>query len=171
MKEFYFVALKTIMLRPATSNDLDFLFGLYMHPLANRFLLYEVMDLKSFLPILNELIEKKQLFVYENDMTSVGMCKLVAQQHRNAHIVYLGGVAIHPDLAGKGEGSKMLKEVIEYVKQKEFLRIELSVATINEKAIHFYEKAGFIKEGVLKKFTYLKKEDRFLDEVFMAYLF
>ena len=51
-----------------------------------------------------------------------------------------------------------------------FLRIELSVASINEKAIRLYEKAGFEKEGILKKFTYLESEKKFLDEVMMAYL-
>jgi putative acetyltransferase len=98
------------------------------------------------------------------------MCKLVPQQHRNAHVLYLGGVAVHPFFAGKGEGIKMMQDIIDYAKQKGFLRIELSVASINEKAIRLYEKAGFVKEGVLKKFTYLKNENKFLDEVMMAYL-
>jgi putative acetyltransferase len=64
----------------------------------------------------------------------------------------------------------MMQDIIDYVKQNGFLRIELSVASINEKAIRLYERAGFVKEGVLKKFTYLKSEDKFLDEVMMAYL-
>jgi len=34
-----------------------------------------------------------------------------------------------------------------------------------------YEKAGFVKEGVLKKYTWLKNENKFLDEVMMAYLY
>ena len=63
-----------------------------------------------------------------------------------------------------------MQEIIEYAKQNGFLRIELSVASINEKAIRLYEKAGFIKEGTLKKFTYLKSENKYLDEIMMAYL-
>jgi len=65
----------------------------------------------------------------------------------------------------------MLQEIIDHVKEKMFLRIELSVASVNGKAIRLYEKAGFVKEGVLKNFTYLKSENKFLDEVMMAYLF
>ena len=158
------------MLRPAGKEDFKFIFELYMNPYVNRYLLYEQMDEDSFRPIFDELIEKKVLFVYENNNRAVGMCKLVPQQHRNSHIVYLGGVAIHPEFGGRGEGSRMLKEIIDYVKGKKFLRIELSVATINERAIKLYEKAGFMKEGVLKRFTYLNSEDKFLDEAVMAYL-
>ena len=127
------------------------------------------MDKNSFLPIFDDLLKKEILFVYENDIPK-GMCKLVPQQFRNSHIVYLGGVAIHPSFAGKGEGLKMLEKIKEYAKQNNFLRIELSVASINEKAIRLYERAGFVKEGLLKKFTYLKSEKKFLDEVMMAYL-
>lgn len=159
------------MLRKATTEDFDFLYELYMHSQVNRYLLYEQMDAGSFLPIFNDLIEKEYLFIYENNNTTIGMCKLVPQQYRNSHIVYLGGVAIHPSYSGKGEGMKMIQEIIDYAKEKKFLRIELSVATVNGKAIRLYEKAGFAKEGVLKNFTYLKSENKFLDEVMMAYLF
>ena len=64
----------------------------------------------------------------------------------------------------------MMNDIIDFAKQNGFLRIELSVALINEKAIRLYEKAGFVKEGLLKKFTYLKSENKYLDEVMMAYL-
>ena len=158
------------MIRKASSGDFDFIYQLNMHPQVNPFLLYEQMDRDSFLPIFNDLLAKEIVYIYENGGTPTGMCKLVPQQYRNSHIIYLGGVAIHPSFTGRGEGVKMLEEVKAYVKQKGFLRIELSVAIINVKALHLYEKAGFIKEGVLKNFTYLKSENKFLNEVMMAYL-
>jgi RimJ/RimL family protein N-acetyltransferase len=158
------------MLRPATDNDFDFIYRLYMHPLVNRYLLYETMEAGAFKPIARELLEKKQIFIYESEGRATGMCKLVPQQHRDAHRVYLGGLAIHPDHAGKGEGKKMLEEIVDYCRQNNFLRIELTVAAENEKAIHLYEKAGFVKEGLMKKFTFLKSENKFLDEVMMALL-
>ncbi len=157
------------MIRKATGEDFDFIYELYMHPQTNSFLLYEQMDKNSFLPIFDDLLKKEVLYVYENNRVT-GMCKLVPQQYRNAHIVYLGSVAIHPTFSGRGEGSKMMKDIIDFAKQNKFLRIELSVASINEKAIRLYEKAGFEKEGMLKKFTYLETENKFLDEVMMAYM-
>lgn len=159
------------MIRKATANDFDFIYGLYMHPQINPFLLYEMMDKEFFKPIYHELVSKNLLFVFEKNAEATGMCKLVPQQYRNAHIVYLGGVAIAPQHSGKGLGLQMMHEIIEFAKQKNFLRIELSVASTNKKAIKVYENAGFTKEGLLKNFTYLKSENRFLDEVMMAYIF
>ena len=77
---------------------------------------------------------------------------------------------MHPDFAGRGLGKLMLREIISLGKQQGLLRIELSTATINEKAIHLYESVGFEKEGVLRRYTHLKSENRFLDEVLMSYL-
>lgn len=87
-----------------------------MHPQVNRYLLYEMMDKDAFRPIALELLGKKQIFIYENDGKLVGMCKLVPQQYRDAHKIYLGGLAIHPDHAGKGEGTRMMEEIIAYCK-------------------------------------------------------
>ena len=158
------------MLRQATGGDFDFVYELYMHQQINPFLLYEQMETNDFKPVFEDLIQKKVLFVFEDDGVPTGMCKLVPLQYRNSHIVYLGGIAIHPFFAGKGEGIKMMNDIIDFAKQNGFLRIELSVASVNEKAIRLYEKAGFVKEGLLRKFTYLESENKFLDEVMMAYL-
>jgi L-phenylalanine/L-methionine N-acetyltransferase len=89
----------------------------------------------------------------------------------HTHIGYLGGLAIHPNFSGKGYGVKMMKEILALGKEKGFLRIELSTATTNTRAITLYEKLGFKREGILKKYTHLKSENRFLDELMMAYLF
>jgi RimJ/RimL family protein N-acetyltransferase len=158
------------MLRPATDTDFDFIYELYMHQQINPFLLYEQMEVNDFKPVFDDLTKREILFVFEDDGISTGMCKLIPQQYRNSHIIYLGGIAIHPFFAGKGEGIKMMNDIIGFAKQNNFLRIELSVASVNEKAIRLYEKAGFVKEGLLRKFTYLKSENKFLDEVMMAYL-
>lgn len=158
------------MIRKATTSDFDFIYSLYMHPQINPYLLYEMMDAAEFKPIFDELFNKDVLYIFEDNNTAVGMFKLVPLLYRNAHIAYLGGLAIHPSFAGKGHGLTMLNEITAYAKQQGFLRVELSVATINEKAIRLYEKAGFVKEGVFRKFTYLKSENRFLDEVMMAWL-
>ena len=63
-----------------------------------------------------ELLKKEVLYVYENDIAK-GMCKLVPQQYRNSHVIYLGGVAIHPLFSGKGEGLKMLGTIKEFAEE------------------------------------------------------
>lgn len=159
------------MIRRITATDFDYIYQLYMHPATNPYLLYGVMDETSFRPIFNELLEKNIIYVFEDADKTIGMFKLIPLLHRNSHIAYLGGLAIHPDYAGKGYGKKMMEEIITLGKQMGLIRIELSTAIINDKAIALYEKVGFEKEGVLRKYTYLKSEGKFLDEVMMSYLY
>jgi RimJ/RimL family protein N-acetyltransferase len=159
------------MIRKAAVKDIEFFYYLYMHPQANPYLLYEKMELEEFKPIFNELLDKGVLYSFIKNDRPAGMFKLVPQQYRNSHIVYLGGLAIDPPQAGKGSGYEMMEAIKEYAKAEGFKRIELSVAVANEKAIRLYLKAGFQKEGVLQNFTFLKNENKFIDEVMMSYLF
>lgn len=159
------------MLRNITAADIDFIYGLYMHPSINPYLLYEQMDAASFSPVYKELLSKNLLYIFSVQGQDVGMFKFITQQHRNAHTAYLGGLAIHPSFAGKGYGAMMMKEIIELGKTLRIKRIELSTAVNNEKAITLYEKNGFVREGVLRKYTHMVSEDRFIDEVMMSYLY
>ena len=159
------------MIRKATLQDFNFFYELYMHPAINPFLLYEPMDEAAFNPIFAELAQKELVFIYFNEeRLPVGMFKLVPHTYRSAHIVYLGGVAVHPRWAGKGYGFLMMKAIIDYAREIGFLRIELSVSVLNLKAMSLYEKVGFEKEGTLKKYTYLKEKNIFIDEILMAYI-
>jgi putative acetyltransferase len=76
------------MIRKASQNDFDFIYGLYMHPQVNRFLLYEMMDAAAFKQIFNELLSDDVLYVYETDDVSADMFKLVPLEHRLSHIAY-----------------------------------------------------------------------------------
>jgi L-phenylalanine/L-methionine N-acetyltransferase len=158
------------MLRPARNTDFNTIFDLYMHPEINPFLLYENLSQAEFKPIFQDLLNDEVLYVFEIDSQAVGMIKLIRLKHRCHHIAYLGGVAINPQYGGSGHGKAMLNAVLTLAKGMGLLRIELSTATSNHKAIGLYESLGFEKEGTLRKYTYLKSEGRFLDEVMMSYL-
>jgi RimJ/RimL family protein N-acetyltransferase len=158
------------MERLAHAGDFSFIYNLYMHPAVNPWLLYEQMDPADFEPIFNELINKKALFIFEQGQTAVGMFKLVPQKYRNSHIVYLGGVAIDPAYTGKGFGEIMLRRILAIVEEKGFTRVELTVAVENRRAIQLYDKVGFINEGVLKNYTFLAAQNRYIDEQVMAKL-
>ena len=159
------------MTRLAVMQDFPFIYGLYMHPEINQFLLYELMDAGGFRPIFEGLVQQGVKFIYGNDTHRIGMYKLIPLQHRTDHIAYLGGLAIDPVFSGRGEGGKMMKEIIAHAGQQGLLRIELSASVTNEKAIRLYERAGFQKEGVLRRYTHLKSEHRFVDEIMMSFLF
>ncbi len=159
------------MTRNITLNDFEFIYNLYMHPSTNPFLLYEKMDKADFLPIFNDLLSQNIIFIYSENSENIGMFKLIPLNHRNSHINYLGGLAIHPNYSGKGYGSKMLLEIIEIGKVRGLKRMELSTSTTNQTAIKLYEKHGFVFEGILKDYTYLKAENQYIDEQYMAYLY
>jgi len=156
------------MVRTATNTDFDYLYSLYMHPAINPWLLYEMMPADAFRPIMDELIQKKALYIYEVEGEAVGMFKLVPMKFRNSHIIYLGGVAIHPENAGKGYAKEMILDAIDLVKSLGYTRIELTVATSNHRAIEIYSKSGFKTEGILKNYSFLKAEKRYIDEQVMA---
>jgi L-phenylalanine/L-methionine N-acetyltransferase len=158
-------------IRKANLNDIDFTYGLYMNPGVNSFILYEQMDKITFEPIFSALVKEGVKYIFNVDGVDVGMFKLIPLTYRCDHIVYLGGLAIDPAQSGKGFGKIMLEAIIAHTKAQHFLRLELSVAAENLKAISLYEKAGFEKEGILKKYSHLKSEGRFMDEVMMAYIY
>lgn len=160
------------MYRKAIQNDLQFVYDLYMHPQVNSYLLYEYMDIEEFKPIFDKFLASEIKFIFTDENgTPIGMFKLFPLTYRASHIAYLGGLAIHPVFAGKGFGKKMMQQIIDLANQQDFKRIELSVATENLRAIELYKKMGFEAEGVMRKYTYLKQEGRFLDEVLMSYIF
>lgn len=159
------------MLKLATEHDFDFVYRLYMHPEINPYLLYETMDEASFSPIFQALISAQQIYLFSVDDHVVGMFKFIQQNHRTAHIAYLGGFAIAPEFAGQGYAGKMLQAAIELGRERGIKRLELSTSTDNLRAIHVYQRAQFQAEGVLRRYTYLASENRYLDEVMMSYLY
>lgn len=158
------------MISAATENDFDFIYGLYMHPELNPYLLYEPMDRDSFLTVFKQLLADKVLYIYNVDQQAAGMFKLIPLQHRTSHIAYLGGVAIAPEFGGRGLGTSMMKAILEMARRQRIKRIELSTSVNNERAAHLYEKCGFQREGILRQYTYLASEDRYIDEVLMSYI-
>src|SRR5690349_11868845 len=116
------------MVRKATGPDFDFMYRLYMHPDVNPYLMYEKMDASSFTPIFEELLSRDVVYIYEEGNERAGMFKLVPNTYRSAHVVYLGGLAVDPAHAGKGVGSRMIQEIIDYAARQGFSRIELSVS-------------------------------------------
>jgi L-phenylalanine/L-methionine N-acetyltransferase len=158
------------MQRTANKKDFEFVYELYMHPTTNPYLLYEVMDVAAFGAIFRKLIEDNVLYIFEKNDKPVGMFKLVPLTHRSGHVVYLGGFAIDTRYTGKGYGKEMLQSIINLAGNKKFKRIELSVGKENTKAMSLYKSCGFEEEGVLRKYTYLKTEQQYIDEVLMSYI-
>ena len=56
------------------------------------------------------------------------------------------GLGMHPNLIGKGNGTSFCTHIIQFI-EKQYVgkSIRLTVANFNKRAIHLYEKLGFVK--------------------------
>lgn len=86
--------------------------------------------------------------------------------NRNASI----RIAINQDAQqGKGYGTEALLLMLDYgFGVLNLHRIELNVFSYNERAMHVYEKIGFVKEGVQRDALYY--EHRYYDSILMSIL-
>lgn len=78
------------------------------------------------------------------------------------------GISLREEFCDLGLGTLMLQEILEFVKQTAFEQLELSVFGDNLRAIHVYEKAGFVRTGVMPR-AYRLKDGSYHDEVQMVY--
>ncbi|HUR10297.1 MAG TPA: GNAT family N-acetyltransferase [Flavitalea sp.] len=154
--------------RLATADDIDDVFGLYMDPVSNPYLTYDVMTKKEFYPLYSQLIESATLFVVEEDEMVIATYRLIPKHFRQSHIFYLGSFVIRREMQGKGIGSMVLAQMIAYAKSENIVRLELTVDLHNKAAIRLYTKMGFDIEGIVKKNYRLASTGKYYDEYLMA---
>ena len=79
------------------------------------------------------------------------------------------GISLREEVCGLGLGTIMMREILTIVKQTALEQLELTVFADNTRAIRLYEKAGFVKTGVLPR-AYRLKDGSYHDEVQMVYM-
>lgn len=92
----------------------------------------------------------------------------VGDTPRVAHVRTLG-LAVHPDYAGRGIGSALLKAAIDLADNwLNVTRLSLGVFRHNRRAIALYERHGFLREGISRGLAF--GNGRYLDSIEMARL-
>ncbi len=81
------------------------------------------------------------------------------------HRAYMG-ISIQEKFANSGLGIKMVNIAIEQARKNGFLQLELGVFSDNERAIHFYKKAGFVECGRTPR-AFRLADGTFRDEIQM----
>ncbi len=76
--------------------------------------------------------------------------------------VHLNNIAVHPDLRGKGIGSRLLKEMMATARKERAVWLTLEVRPSNLAAIRLYEKFGFKVRGVRPRYYTDTLEDAFI---------
>ena len=90
------------------------------------------------------------LFVVKDGDKIVGFMAIDGNWYSKKYNKVVGAIHeifVDPDYFDKGVGSMLMEKAIEYFKQRNLDLIELWVGDKNEKAMKFYEKFGFRKDG------------------------
>jgi RimJ/RimL family protein N-acetyltransferase len=115
------------------------------------------------------LLEKDETFylVGEVEGKSVAISEINKRSGCEKHVGIVG-IAIRSGFRDLGIGTEMMKALVSHAKEAGLKVLTLTAFASNERAIHVYEKVGFVQTGrVPKKFF---KEGRFVDEVIMTKL-
>jgi putative acetyltransferase len=83
----------------------------------------------------------------------------------SAHVAWIG-MSVAAGFRGVGAGAALLEAAVSWAAAAGFRRVELGVFPENVRAMAFYERHGFVREG-LRREQY-RRGDQYHDEVLMA---
>jgi len=156
------------MERLACIDDFEVVYSIYMDEQNNPFMTFEIMSRDDFLPIFQQMLAASDLYVYEICGEVAAVYRIIRKQFRISHIAYFGSFAMHPAYRGRGNGRRVMLDIVERLKVEGVKRLELVVVCDNERAIRFYRELGFEVEGTLKCFLKRTNSDEYLDDLMMA---
>ena len=122
---------------------------------------FKEMDYDKVLPLLGIVRENGEERVIAD--ASLEFSFLESRRHR-AEL----GITVHDDFQDRGLGTLIMGHLIEIARSKGIRKLELLVVAENERAIHLYEKMGFVKEGHLRMNHYSYITDNYGDDYTMA---
>jgi len=160
-----------VLRRKASAYDFDSIYEIMMDPAVNPFLNVEPMARDALRPIFNELLNRGNLSVYEQDGTVIGLVELSRGRRRTGHAVRLDNLAIRSESQGRGWGTQLLQDIITELQSQGVKRIDLIVESDNARAIRLYQKLGFEIEGTLRKYFKRAYQNQFVDDYLMAIIF
>jgi diamine N-acetyltransferase len=158
-----------VSIRAATSEDVDFLTGLYADEAVRPFLAaggrYEREGIAEQLELERDR-EEGGLLVIEVDGDRAG-AMFWERTNVRSRIAHVSGIAIHPEFRGRrvaDDAARLLQHHL--IRERGFHRLELEIYGFNERAQGHAERSGYIREGVRRK-AY-RGEDGWIDGVLYA---
>ncbi len=97
------------------------------------------------LRLILEQPNRGRIVVIRNDDGIFGMVNMLftISTARGGFVILMEDVVIHPHHRGQGYGTMLVNHVIEFAKQKKFLRITLLTDKISAESQQFFQKQGF----------------------------
>lgn len=138
----------TYQIRPTTIADVDDLYELICSLAA-----FEKKDVSS-LPITKEKLKKHlfndpssfqvELVTHEKKAVGYALYFYTFSAYLCSPILYVEDLFIEPEHQNIGLGTKLLKQLAKYAKEKDCYRMEWHVFDWNQKAIDFYKQLGAV---------------------------
>jgi len=112
-------------------------------------------------------LEKDQafFFVAEVDGRVVASCDLRVGRGAEVRAGNVG-IVVKDGFRGVGVGTRMMQTIVEFARKRGLRVLVLSVFATNERAIHVYEKVGFVKCGRVPRKHFHR--GKYVDEIIMA---
>jgi RimJ/RimL family protein N-acetyltransferase len=175
IQEFYAKDKRRVILRTPKWDDLDDLFEMI------NSLVLEKADIAMSEKISREeeidwlakalsSLEKDEVFYLVAEVDGKVVANSEIGKGRGSYERHVGGIgiAIKEGFREVGIGTEMMKTLIRQARVMDLKVLRLSVFESNKRALHIYEKVGFVQTGrIPKKFF---KEGNYVDEVIMAML-
>ena len=97
------------------------------------------------LRLILEQPNRGRIVVVRNEDQIFGMVNMLftISTARGGFVIMMEDVVIHPHHRGQGYGTMLVNHVIEFAKQKKFLRITLLTDKISAESQQFFQKQGF----------------------------
>ncbi len=103
----------------------------------------------------NDLTKGNQQYIdFKIDGNQVGGCEV---HYLDKSIAYLRWIYVNVNITGKGVGTKCMTSLKQFLYEKGVTRFDTDTAINNIVAQHYYEKNGFLREGVTRSY-YTKQE-------------
>jgi RimJ/RimL family protein N-acetyltransferase len=96
----------------------------------------------------------------------IGWCQAfpVVFGDKSPHVLELG-IGVAKEWRNQGAGTALIHKVIQWAEQQAFEKIILSSFLTNTRALHVFEKAGFVRTGT--RYKQYKVQGEYVDEVLM----
>jgi RimJ/RimL family protein N-acetyltransferase len=156
-----------VVLRPAVRGDVPWLVELISHPDVSAFLAAVRPSTPDELLVEIERAERDPegygVVVIEEHGTPRGTITW-ERVNRRSRIASVSGLALHPSARGRGIAADALDLlVVELLDARGLHRLQVEVYGFNERGAAFFERVGFVREGVRRRAYW--RDDRWVDGI------